>query len=144
MNNQSVSNDLLYKLEGYYLIPHELLHVVAYRLIGKPCHYQWGDHRVSSSAPKTRRERLFVLLLPFGVCWVFGLFFHFVWVILALSAQIPPEKYFSEGPLWHFIFPVVASLFILYSGAAYGDVRVVLRILFGQDKPQQGGHEPHK
>jgi len=67
---------LLHKLGGYYLIPHELLHVLAYRLIDKPCQYRWGDHQVVSSAPKTRSERLFVLLLPITICWVLGLSFH--------------------------------------------------------------------
>jgi hypothetical protein len=32
-------------IEGYLLIPHELLHIVGYRLVGKRCLYHWGDHR---------------------------------------------------------------------------------------------------
>jgi hypothetical protein len=124
------SSTFLYKLEGYYLIPHELLHVLAYRLIGKPCDYRWGDHQVHGTAAKSRGERIFVLLLPFVTCWAFALFFHWLWVVLALSAQMPPEQYFSqEGPYWHFIFPAIATLFILYSGTAYRDIRSVLQIL---------------
>lgn len=143
MNTSNLSKDWLYKLEGYYLIPHELLHVLAYRLLGKPYHYEWGDHRVTSSASLNRREELFMLSLPFVVCWVLGLFFHFVWLILALSRQMPPEAYFTEAPLWHFAFPALATLLILYSGTGYCDVRWVLRLLSRKDQPQQDSHDPH-
>lgn len=125
---QKQTSDFLHKVEGYYLIPHELLHVLAYRLLGKPCSYRWGDHRVFSQAAKSRNERIFVLLLPFTVCWILGLLFHSLWMVMALSAQMPPEQYFTEGPRWHFIFPIIETIFILYSGTAYRDISRVLQI----------------
>jgi hypothetical protein len=142
MNNQSVP--FLHKIEGYYLIPHELLHVLAYRLIGKPCHYRWGDHQVYSSAPKTKREELFVLLLPALICWLFAFLFGVSWLLSAFFIRMPPERYFIDGPTWHFVFPIIASLSMLYSGTAYRDIRWVLRILFGNDKTQDDRPEPHQ
>ncbi len=36
MDDQPASKTLRDKLLGYYAVPHELLHIVAYLLIGKP------------------------------------------------------------------------------------------------------------
>lgn len=144
MNTQQSANQFWYKLKGYYLIPHELLHVLAYRLINKPCHYRWGEHRVYSKAKKTQREQLFVLLMPFVMCWLVGLFLHGIWLVLVLSTQMLPEVYFKAAPRWHFIFPSLASLFIIYSGTGYRDIRRTLRILSGQEKPCQNSTNPHR
>ena len=43
MPKQTDRKPFLYKLEGHYLIPHELLHVLAYRIIGKPSPDQSQD-----------------------------------------------------------------------------------------------------
>jgi hypothetical protein len=144
MNEQRVSKDLFYRLEGYYLIPHELLHVLAYRLIGKQYSYKWGNHRIFSTASKTHRERLFILLFPGVVCWLFAFFFSILWLLSVFFIDIPPERYFIDGPTWHFAFPIIASLFVLYSGTAYRDIRRVLQILSGQDKSQENSPEPHQ
>jgi hypothetical protein len=122
MQDQPALKDYLHKLGGYYLIPHELLHVLAYRIIGKPCHYEWGAYRVQSLSPKTRREKLFVLLLPFVVCWLLGLLLYITWVILAVSTRMAPEAYFTTGPKWHLLFPLLATLCIIYSGTAHQDL----------------------
>lgn len=132
-----------YQLGGYYAIPHELLHVLAYRLIGKSCEYQWGNYYVKPLSETTQREKLFVLLLPFAVCWFFGILFHLLWIGSAFFIQMPPERYFIDGPTWHFIFPNIASLFILYSGNSYGDVFRAYRLLFGKDESQNNGPKPH-
>jgi hypothetical protein len=142
MTNQQSVTYLFHKLGGYYLIPHELLHVFAYRIIDKPCHYRWGDYRVQSSARKSRREKLFVLLFPFIVCWGLGFFFHILWFILVLSAQMPPEQYFFVAPKWHFAFPVIATLCILYSGTAHQDLIDAYRWLF-KYKARYDSDEPH-
>jgi hypothetical protein len=143
MKSQKDKKTWLYQLEGYYLIPHELLHILAYRLIGKPCHYWWGDHRVDSLVPKTFWERLFVLLLPFGVCWGAALFFSLLWLLSTFFINIPPERYFRDGPTWHFIFPILASLFVLYSGTAYRDLSRTWQILAGKDKTQKQRPQRH-
>jgi hypothetical protein len=130
MAEQHRARTYLYKIEGYYLIPHELLHVLAYRLIGKPCRYEWGDHHVRSLQPKNRREKLFVLLFPFVVCWGLGFFFGFLWLLSAFTIDIPPAQYFVEGPTWHILFLVMGALFILYSGTAHKDLLDAFAWLF--------------
>lgn len=156
MNEQRVTNTIWEKLEGYLLSPHELLHVLAYRLIGKRCHYQWGDHQVRSLQPKTRREKLFVLLFPFVVCWGFGLFFGLLWLLSAFFVDIPPERYFSDGPTWHLGFLIITALCILYSGTSHKDLIDVYGWLFvykeakydspelqqETDETEHNGHHP--
>jgi hypothetical protein len=143
MSNESVPQTLLYRLGGYYLIPHELLHVVAYKIIGKPYRYKWGDYYVRPLTNETPREALFVLLLPAAVCWILGLFFFSLWLLSAFFINVPPERYFIDGPTWHFIFPNIGSLFILYSGNSYGDIINAYRLLVGKDKAQDNSPEPH-
>lgn len=146
INNQPASRGFLYKLGGYYLIPHELLHVLAYRLIGKPCHYEWGNYSVSCSINRTRGEKLFVLLFPTMVCLGLGFFFHLLWGIsLLFVIRMPLERYFFvEGPTWHFTLPVIATLLIIYSGNGYGDIINAYRLLLRKDKPQHNSPKPHQ
>jgi hypothetical protein len=131
------------KVGGYYAIPHELLHVLAFQLIGKPYSYKWGDHQVKPLAETTRPEKLFILLLPFVVCFGLGLLFHLFWIMSAFFITIPPERYFIDGPTWHFIFPNMVALFILYSGNSYGDLIRAYRLLFTQNEAQNNSPNPH-
>jgi hypothetical protein len=39
------------QLNGYIAVPHELLHVAGYWLVGKPCQYRWGDAYVTPRKP---------------------------------------------------------------------------------------------
>src|SRR5688572_11326124 len=57
------------RLAGIYLIPHELLHVLAHRLIGSQCEYRLGDPYVRDLAQLPRPAKLFVLLFPLAVTW---------------------------------------------------------------------------
>lgn len=144
MKDQTVSKTFFHKLGGYYLIPHELLHVLAYRMIGKPCRYEWGDYQVRSSIKMTRGEKLFVLLLPVAICLALSLFFHFIWIVLALSAQMSLAEYIFAAPKWHFLVHVLANLCMLYSGTAYRDIRQVLYLLFDQKETKQNSYKSHQ
>jgi hypothetical protein len=136
--------NLLYKLKGYYLIPHELLHVWGYRIIGKPCHYEWGDCRVVSLANRTRNERLFIGLLPLAVSWGFGFFFHFLWLIsLIFLVPIPIERYLIDGPTWHIIFVLLGSVFVIYGGTAHADLINAYYLLFRKDYSENSNKEQH-
>jgi len=75
------------------------------------------------------------------VCWVLGLAFHILWVFLAISVKMPLGVYFLVGPRWHFLAPALATLCILYSGTAYRDIRVALRLLL---EVKQAKHKPEK
>jgi hypothetical protein len=142
--SQHTSNNFWYKLGGYYLIPHELLHVLAYRLIGKPYHYKWGDYQVRSLVSKTRGETLFVLLFPFAVCWTLSFFFGLLWLSSAFFIKIPPERYLVDGPTWHFIFPILAALLLIYSGSSHWDLVAVYYILWGKEEADHNSPKPHQ
>ncbi len=146
MNKDPVPKTFLHKVGGYYLIPHELLHVLAYRLIGQPCRYNVGDYAVRALAPETitRREQVFVLLLPFTVFFGLGLLCHLLWILSAFFITIPPDRYFIDGPTWHFIFPNLGVLLMLYSGTARKDLLIVYHLLFRKDKPQDNRPDPHR
>jgi hypothetical protein len=136
MEQPAMNHTLLSKLGDYYLIPHELLHVLAYRLLNQPCHYEWGDRQVQSTAKLTRRQDLFVLLLPFAVFFGLGLLTHVVglavWVVILFTTPVPttsPQAFLTAMPKLPFILQLVATLLIIYSGTGYNDIRVALRIL---------------
>ena len=54
---------MLWKLDHYSAVPHELMHVVAYRMIEKRDAYRLGDHAVTSVEDRTPGQRLFYLQL---------------------------------------------------------------------------------
>jgi len=134
----------LHKLGGYYLIPHELLHVLAFRIIGKPCEYQWGNDYVRPLVRETKRERLFVSLFPFAVIMGLGLFFGLLWVSSAFFIKIRPERYFIDGPTWHFIFFILATVCIFYGGTAGGDLINSYAILVLQQEVDYDSPKPHQ
>ena len=146
MSNRRIFKRFLQKLGGYYLIPHELLHVLAYRIIGKSCEYQWGSYHVQSSAKRTRREKLFILLFPTVVSLALGFFFHLLWAgSLLFIVRTPLERYFFvDGPTWHITLPVIATVFILYSGNGYGDVINAYRLLLREDESKHDSPKPHQ
>jgi len=132
MSIQLANKTQVEKISDYYLIPHELLHVLAYRLIRKPCHYAWGEQRVHSLATLTRSERIFVLLLPVSVFFGLSLLFHVAWIALAFTAHKFLIEYFVSAPWWHFVFHILANLCMIYCGTAYRDVRRVIHLLFSE------------
>src|SRR5687767_3469129 len=69
-------------LLGYLAIPHELLHVLGYRLVGRHCVYHWGHSYVTLLEPLSLHHRLVGLLLP---CFVFALSFLLCAVLSGLA-----------------------------------------------------------
>lgn len=132
------------KLIGYILVPHELLHVWAYRIIGKPCQYRWGNHYVRPLAKRTKRQRLFVLLFPFVFCWGVGLFFFFLWTLATLIfIRMPLDAHFqANGLTWHYLLPLGSLLFIMYGSVAGGDLMIAYNVLRGKDKSHEESYDP--
>ena len=64
---------MINKLLAYLLIPHELLHLAAYRIMDKQCVYEWGKPYIKLMEPVTRRERLIGLLSPFVGCSILSI-----------------------------------------------------------------------
>ncbi len=123
---------MLWKIDGYLAIPHELLHVLAYRLIGKKCRYQFGSHFVQSLERRTFGEKLFVLLFPLLVIGGLGLALMFLWMVTYISIGYPaqPLLYFQTAAVWHKMLWAMAVILLLYSGSAFNDIRTSIHLLF--------------
>ena len=118
-------------LEGILLIPHELLHVLAYRLLRKPVRYVWGERFVTPLAPLTRGERLFGLLFPFGVTFGLALLALAPFVAAAVMMRIVPMPAIPFDTIRRPF--AVASLISLalagYAGVSIRDLLVAWRLL---------------
>lgn len=100
-----------------FAIPHELLHIVGYWLVGKRCEYKWGNDYVKTVDSMTRGERLVGLLFPFVVCMVLFL----VFVVLSSVGYIQAMR--GGGYVWLIIWTGLALLTGGYAGTAVGDLR---------------------
>ena len=123
---------LLHRLEGLVLIPHELLHLLAHCLIGKPATYQFGQPFVEARAPLSRIERMFVLLFPLAVTWGIGV----LWLAAAvIRVFTPPFANGASAPeLLTRYAPsaIVAFLFFVYGSASHGDLLASVHLLLGK------------
>ncbi len=121
---------MFWKIDGYLAIPHELLHVFAYRLIGKKCHYRLGDHFVHPLEPRSLKERLFVLLFPLFVIAGTGLSLMVLWALTYVVNRYPPHPlaYFLSAPAWHKSLWGIWVILILYAGSCVGDVQMAFKL----------------
>lgn len=111
------------RLGGYLLIPHELLHLAGFRLVGKRCRYQWGKAYVTPLDPMSLGQRLIGMLLPFVVFT--GLFV--ICTVLAGLAYPQPQQ---GGSLFWFIFwLILMQVMALYAGTTLLDLRRVYLLL---------------
>lgn len=130
MTRQSNLQNWFVRLSGYVVMPHELLHVVGFRLVGKQCEYRWGNHYVTPIEPMTGRERLVGMLFPFAVFFVLLISF----IILAGFAA---EYVVREGAFFWFIFWLTLTYIAgFYMCTAIGDLRQAYLLIF--DKPWYG------
>ncbi|HEX9922988.1 MAG TPA: hypothetical protein VGD99_10020 [Anaerolineae bacterium] len=114
---------MITRIEGYLLIPHELLHVIGYRLVGQRCTYRWGDHQVRPAGPMLRRERLVGLLFPVVTCVA-------AWLILLPLSGV---AFFYGGMKGVIILTMLASLALIYAFASIGDLRQAYLLLYEQE-----------
>ncbi len=115
------------RLGGYLLIPHELLHVLGYRLVGKRCQYQWGNPYVTPVGPMSRGVQLTGMLFPFVV-------FFLLVTIFVILAGFASEQVVREGSFFWFIFWLGLSYIAgIYTGTTLGDLRRAYLLIF--DKP---------
>lgn len=105
---------MLWKLEGYLLIPHEFLHVVAHKLIGKRCSYRVGEPFVNHLEKHTFGEQVFCLLFPMLITLPIALLPLVIWVITYFQAGYPSKEYLYLAPLWHQALFVVWFLLFNY------------------------------
>jgi hypothetical protein len=115
------------RIEGYLLIPHELLHVAGYKLVGKRCLYRWGNRYVTTLDPMTRDEELVGLLFPFIVCLA-------TWLLLL---PLPLAAFFYGGLVWMVGASLLFAIPFLYAFTSIGDLRRAYLLIFNklQDSP---------
>lgn len=118
------------QVEGYILIPHELLHVLGYRLVGQRCKYHWAQPYVTPVQPLSRRQDLVGTLFPF-------LIFSILVLIFALLAGFASEAVVREDSYFWFIFWLTLTYIAsIYIGTTLRDLRQVYLLIF--DKPWYG------
>lgn len=125
---------MFWKIDGYLAVPHELLHLLAYRLIGKRCRYRLGDHFVHALETRSLKERLFVLVFPLLVIGTTGLSLMVLWAVTYVMNHYPPHPltYFGAAPIWHKSLWVISVILLLYAGSCVGDIQLVIRLLLQQ------------
>jgi hypothetical protein len=118
-------------LSGYLLIPHELLHLIGYRLVGKRCRYQWSNPYVTPLEPASRTERLVGILFPF---LIFTLLF-IICAVLSAKAYLQVMQQ-SQVSFWFILWTGLALLAGVYAGTAITDLRKAYLLIF--KKPWYG------
>ncbi len=122
---------MIQRLNGYLAIPHELMHVVAYRMIGKRCAYQFGDLSVKPLEDRTLRERLFCLLFPLVINLLAVVLLAGIWMVTYIVGRYPldPLIYFEVAPWWHSSMFFGFAFLLTYAGTCTWDVLVAVRLV---------------
>jgi hypothetical protein len=117
-------------IEGTLAVPHELLHILGFRLVGKRCLYRWGDLRAVPVGPLSRRAALVGGLFPFAVFLSLQIvFLGLSGVAFALACQVPPPSRSVSDLFWTLLFVGLSMIAGLYVGGAAGDLQKVFRLL---------------
>jgi len=131
-----------YKLAQYYLLPHELLHVVAYRIIRKPYHYEWGNHYVKSLTGLNLKEKLFITLFPFIISLGSGLFLILSWMTIVFFMNRQPNQ--TTELSWHLILLISGLWLAFYSTTAEHDLVKSYHLLIAPENEMQDNRpKPH-
>ena len=133
---------MLWKLDGYLAVPHELMHVVAYRMIGKRCAYHFGDHAVTALEDRTLGQRLFCLLFPLLINGLAVLLLAGIWMTTYIIARYPlnPFEYFQVAPDWHRALFLGWAFLLTYAGTSFLDVMIVVQLLAQKLRQQPPQH----
>jgi len=136
---------MLWKLDGYLAVPHELMHVVAYRMIGKRCAYRLGDHTVKPLEDRTLKQRLFCLLFPLLINGLAVLLLAGAWAVIYALARYPldPFAYFAAAPTWHRAMFFGWVFLLTYAGTCLWDVLIASRLI-AQKLRQQPPQYPNE
>ena len=113
----------LENLEGYLAIPHQLLHIAGYRLVGKRCVYRLGKLYVLPVGSMTRRERLIGILFPF-------ITFCSIFLLSSLAASLTLTYFeMTAVPWWGFGSFLLAVISGIYTFFSTGDLRQAYLLL---------------
>lgn len=113
-------------LGGYLAMPHELLHIAGYKLVGRSCQYRWGDFHVKPQGEMTISQRLVGLLFPF-------IMFSLVCFVTSVLSGFAYRYGLDHGYfLWFIILTIVALMSGAYAGTAIGDLRQAYLLITGK------------
>ncbi|MEM7127931.1 MAG: hypothetical protein AAF702_16475 [Chloroflexota bacterium] len=121
---------MLWKFEGYLLVPHELLHVAAHRIIGRRCSYRLGGSYVSHLDKCTPREYFFCLLFPFFVMLPIAFLPLLLWITIFVWREYSTHDYLSVAPFWHqSLFILWFAMFTYVVSSCFYDLLFAVRLL---------------
>ncbi|NJN83082.1 MAG: hypothetical protein HC802_12895 [Caldilineaceae bacterium] len=136
------------KIGRQWLSAYELLHIAAYRLIGRRYTRQEGAVVARSGEVLTRSQQLFCLLFPALVTLGIMLILAVVWIYTYTQffSHIEPRAYYFTAPGWHIALQLLLFVLPLFAAPAYFDLRRALRLLTepAQQPPEQTPHQERK
>lgn len=105
------------RLEGYLLIPHELLHVAGFWLVGRQCHYRWGQPFVTPLESMARWQHLVGCLFPFVIFGLLSL------ILALLTPVVYSYARQNDAWLWLALLLILLQITGLYLGSTLLDLR---------------------
>lgn len=141
MHKSDYNSFMFWKLNGLLVIPHELLHVGAHRLIGKRCQYRLGESFVKPLEPCTVGQQLFCLLFPLLVSFPVAFLPLGIWIITFIQFSYSTTTYLATAPVWHqSLFVLWFVLFTYVMSACLFDVLLAIRLLLKKLTHQPPNH----
>ena len=122
-------DELIWRLDGYAVIPHELLHALAYRIVQKPYHYRLGNHIVSPLSERTLGEKIFIKLFPFAVTGCFTIATFGLWLATLQPGPFTLANYLAAGPRWHMGLMLLNIILQIYTATSFRDIQTVIELL---------------
>ena len=111
------------------MIPHELLHVLGYYLVGQKCIYHWGQSYVTPKRPMPLWRDLVGMLFPAGVflnlMLVFGVLAGLALEGFMVAGQAGPDSIVVGDDFWGWF------LFLYHPGRFYETPIYAIRINLG-------------
>ena len=114
------------RIGGYLAIPHELLHIIGFRLVGQRCVYQWGQPHVTPLGSIPAWKRLVGRLFPFAV------FLTLLIVFTILSGLAYSQALRSGSFFWFILWTSLAYVAGMYAGSTVGDLRRAYLLIFNK------------
>ncbi len=133
---------MVFKLSAYIGLPHALLHILAYRLIGKDCVLDLNQRRVHSLEERTPKEAAFVKMFPTLAIGGLAVILLIAWAVtIPFSGYGSLATYYRTADLWHQAIWWIGIAILMYAGMGILHLYWGIRILLG--KPSHSPpHQP--
>jgi len=125
------------------LAPHELIHVIAFRLIKKRYEYHFGDARVGIVDPLTRPERLFTLALPL-ITWGAMTLISYTILAVATVFWLRQNPSVATPPLWYLVIGAWCFIPLFYMLTCWADFWQIVWLLTHKETNQPDHYRPQQ